>query len=99
MKVLLVAGSHSPLSDLTETLTIGDSSWQTAGSLPYAAYGIRGVSIGNKVFVTGEFSIYTGKINQIFKYHTYVYHNSYFLKSWRCNLAQSPPSLFGLTKV
>ena len=56
LKVLIVAGG-SPIQDSTETLTIGDSSWQTAGSLPYAVFGIRGVSIGNKVFFTGEFSL------------------------------------------
>ena len=56
LKVLLVAGGVAG-GDSTETLTMGERSWQTAGHLPYDLQGVRGVSINNKVLVTGEFSI------------------------------------------
>ena len=51
-----MAGGYNTL-DSTETLTIGDDSWEAAGSLPYAVQGIRGISIRNTVLLTGKFSI------------------------------------------
>jgi len=56
-KVLLVAGGYnSDYLKSTETLIIGSASWQTAGSLPNAVRGIRGVSISNKIILTGGYS-------------------------------------------
>jgi len=57
-KVLLVAGGWEKYNNLasTESLLIGDASWQIAGSLPNAVNGIRGVSISNKIFLTGGYS-------------------------------------------
>jgi len=61
-KVLLVAGGYGYSRtlgritlDSTESLLIGDSSWQTEGSLPNAVHGIKGVSISNKIFLTGGY--------------------------------------------
>ena len=61
-----MAGGYNPdYIDSTETLTIGDNSWETAASLPYAVYGIIGVSIRNKVFFTGEYE-YMQKVEHEF---------------------------------
>jgi len=56
-KVLLVAGGlNSDYLKSTETLIIGSASWQTAGSLPNAVRGIRGVSISNRIISTGGYN-------------------------------------------
>jgi len=57
-KVLLVAGGEgdSGLHASTETFIIGTASWQTAGSLPNNVRHLKGVSISNKIFLTGGYS-------------------------------------------
>jgi len=58
-KVLLVAGGYKARTGYlasSETLIIGSASWQTAGSLPNAVRGIRGVSISNRIISTGGYN-------------------------------------------
>merc|ERR1711915_120325 len=52
----VAGGYNSDYLKSTETLIIGSASWQTAGSLPNAVYGIRGVSISNKIILTGGYN-------------------------------------------
>ena len=47
----------------TEVFTDGSQSWRTVGPLPYAVEGLRGVSINNKVIMTGNIA-------------TILYHNN-----------------------
>ena len=46
----------SPLGILssTETLVDGSDAWTEKGHLPVAVYGLRGVSLNNNIFVTGN---------------------------------------------
>ena len=37
-----------------EILKDGDSSWTTVGNLPKALWAIRGVSVNNRIIMTGE---------------------------------------------
>ena len=52
----MVAGgadnSKRPMSS-TETLLVGSASWEMASSLPAAVEGLRGVTIGDDIFLTG----------------------------------------------
>ena len=42
--------------DTTEILsTINAEEWKEAASLPYSAWGLRGATLGNTVFMTGEY--------------------------------------------
>ena len=41
----------------TEVLKDGDSSWTTVGNLPRAVFDIRGVSLNNRIIMTGRQSI------------------------------------------
>ena len=40
--------------DATEILTEGDSEWQLSGNLPMGLHGLRGVSLQNRIFMTGK---------------------------------------------
>ena len=40
--------------DATEILTEGDSEWQLTGNLPIGLLGLRGVSLQNRIFMTGK---------------------------------------------
>ena len=40
-------------SDTTELYLMGDTQWTTAAPLPTVREGVRGVTLGNKFFVTG----------------------------------------------
>ena len=54
----LVTGGydHGYLSS-TETLVDGAATWSTAGELPVAMLGLRGVSLNNKILMTGNIII------------------------------------------
>ena len=56
-KVYLVTGGYhrSPDSRLssTERLVLGDTTWSTVASLPFALDGLMGVTIDNTFFVSG----------------------------------------------
>ena len=52
----------------TEILTHGDSKWTDVGPLPLALYGLRGVSINNKIIMTGNFHLL---LNQLKKCDTF----------------------------
>ena len=58
IQVFLVTGGYAGgwlgWLDTTEILVEGDSSWTTVGSLPKAVQGIRGVSLNNRIIMTGE---------------------------------------------
>ena len=56
IQVFLVTGGHSNgyFLDTTEILVEGDASWTTVGNLPKAVWGIRGVSLNNRIIMTGE---------------------------------------------
>ena len=41
----------------TEVLVDGTTAWMSAGELPVAMYSLRGVSLNNDVFVTGNIII------------------------------------------
>ena len=47
------ANPYSPLTS-TEIFTKGSSSWTDVGPLPYAVFGLKGVSLENKIFMTGK---------------------------------------------
>ena len=55
IQVFLVTGGYNDgkLSS-TEVLKDGDLSWTTVGNLPKAVWGIRGVSLNNRIIMTGE---------------------------------------------
>ena len=59
IQVFLVTGGFGGGNYLssTEILTEGDSSWTIVGNLPKAVWGIRGVSLNNRIIMTGEQSI------------------------------------------
>ena len=57
LQVFIVAGGYSGSSSYlssTEVLRAGGSRWRTGGALPSARYGLRGVTILNQFYVTGE---------------------------------------------
>ena len=55
IQVFLVTGGYSNgVLATTEILVEGDASWTTVGNLPKAFYGIRGVSLNNRIIMTGE---------------------------------------------
>ena len=37
----------------TEVLRVGDDAWTFVGNLPRAMAGLRGVNLGNRLFMTG----------------------------------------------
>ena len=41
----------------TEVLRVGNDAWTYVGNLPKAVYGLRGVNLGNRLFMTGTNSI------------------------------------------
>ena len=51
---LVTGGYYQSYLSSTELLTEGSSSWVAAGSLPSGREGLRGVTINNKIFVTGD---------------------------------------------
>jgi hypothetical protein len=57
--VFLVAGgvddSYNRLSDSTEMLKSTSSAWVTVNNLPRKMYGIRGVTLGNILYMTGGY--------------------------------------------
>ena len=55
IQVYLVTGGHNDnyLSS-TETLVEGAGSWTFAGELPVAMSGLKGVSLNNNIFMTGN---------------------------------------------
>ena len=44
-------------TDTTEVLRVGDNAWTFVGNLPGAMDGLRGVNLGNRLFMTGTDSI------------------------------------------
>ena len=38
----------------TEVLVDGTTAWMSAGELPVAMYGLKAVSLNNKIFITGN---------------------------------------------
>ena len=57
IQVFLVTGGYTSGYldlDTTEILVEGDSSWTTVGNLPKAVDGIHGVSLNNRIIMTGE---------------------------------------------
>ena len=56
MKVYLVTGGWDNPNYLssTEILTEGSQSWRIVGPLPNAVSGLRGVSINNRIIMTGN---------------------------------------------
>ena len=52
----LVAGGKKWPDHLssTEILTEGFSRWKEVGPLPYGLQGLRGVSVNNRIFMTGN---------------------------------------------
>ena len=58
-QVYLVTGGFNDDRDAissTEIFKLGDESWTQVGNLPLPAVGIRGASINNKIFMTGDLS-------------------------------------------
>ena len=39
----------------TEVMSASGSTWSYVGNLPRAAYGMRGISVNNQIFVTGTY--------------------------------------------
>ena len=65
----LVTGGRDDIFHLvssTEVLVEGTTAWMSAGELPVAMNGLRGVSFDNNIFVTGNISIQQ-------KYFSYVF--------------------------
>ena len=60
IQVYLVTGGRTGSNFLssTETLEEGAGSWTPAGVLPVALFGLRGVSLNNNIFMTGNFIIH-----------------------------------------
>ena len=59
IQVFLVTGGYSSTVTggylhSTEILVEGDSSWTTVGNLPKAVSAICGVSVNNRIIMTGE---------------------------------------------
>ena len=56
LQTFIVAGGYSGSRDLssTEVLRAGATEWTTGGALPSARYGLKGVTILNQFYVTGE---------------------------------------------
>ena len=62
MQVLLVTGGQTlgrfyEVLDSTELLVAGAATWLTAGTLPSHRFGLRGVTLNNKIIMTGLSSI------------------------------------------
>ena len=55
LQVFLVTGGKTSSGNIasTEVLVHGDSSWSYVGDLPVPTRGLRGVSVNNKVIMTG----------------------------------------------
>ena len=56
----MVTGGTTPgwkYTDTTEVLRVGDNAWTYVGNLPWAMTGLRGVNLGNRLFMTGIDSI------------------------------------------
>ena len=52
---LVTGGEYADIPwDATEILTEGDSEWQLSGNLPMGLHGLRGVSLKNRIFMTGK---------------------------------------------
>ena len=47
------ADNSGRLMSSTETLLVGSDGWEPANSLPAAVEGLRGVTIGDDIFLTG----------------------------------------------
>ena len=58
LQTLVVAGgwSGSRYLSSTELLSPGDSSWTTAASLPYAAWGLRSASLAGSLYISGGYN-------------------------------------------
>ena len=56
LQTFIVAGGYDGGSALssTEVLRAGATEWTTGGALPSARYGLKGVTILNQFYVTGE---------------------------------------------
>ena len=62
VQVYLVTGGQTlgrfyEVLDSTELLVAGAASWVTAGPLPSHRFGLRGVTLNNKIIMTGHPSI------------------------------------------
>ena len=62
VQVLLVTGGQTlgrfyEVLDSTELLVAGAATWLTAGTLPSHRFGLRGVTLSNKIIMTGHHSI------------------------------------------
>ena len=58
---LLVAGgmdSHGSLFSSTEMMTTDSATWMLATPLPSARSGLKGVTVDNKVYMTGSYILY-----------------------------------------
>ena len=55
----LVTGGHTGSSNIasTEVFHVGDVAWSFVGNLPMATSGLSGVSLGNRLLMTGTNSI------------------------------------------
>ena len=75
LKVYIVTGGQLEIGSTyfklrsTEILTEGEGSWNDVGNLPTAVYGIKGVSLLNKVFMTGDTIGLLVEIVNIFHIH------------------------------
>ena len=59
MQVYLVTGGQTlgrfyEVLDSTELLVAGAATWLTAGTLPSHRFGLRGVTLNNKIIMTGQ---------------------------------------------
>ena len=55
-KIYLVTGGYNGKKNIvsTEVMSSSGSSWSYVGNLPTAADGLRGISVNNQIFVTGQ---------------------------------------------
>ena len=58
--------THYYLSS-TEILTHGDSKWTDVGPLPFALFGLKGVSLNNNIIMTGNFLLQNSFLSQALK--------------------------------
>merc|ERR1719300_2109085 len=71
IEVLLVAGGQTQSSKYlssTEILALGDSSWKQSGSLPYEVYGVKGVSLNNKILGTGGHDYFENDFDEVIEF-------------------------------
>ena len=69
MQVYLVTGGWGTSTKLssTEILTEGSQSWRIVGPLPYSVDGLRGVSLNNRIIMTGNIAtiLYHNNLNKL----------------------------------